>query len=152
MGFSPFYYNETVVQEYFPLNESEAKEQGFGWQKEEVKKYNPTMKSNAIPDSIAEVSDAIIQEVIECAHKGECSDQCATAFKITQNELDLYRRLQLPLPTLCFNCRHGERIAKRNPRKLFKRITADGVEVETTYAPDRKEKILSEAGYQQAVE
>ena len=31
---SPFAYNETVAQEYFPLSKEEAEEQGFDWHAE----------------------------------------------------------------------------------------------------------------------
>lgn len=150
--FSPFAYNETVIQEYFPITESNARQAGFSWKNAEEKKYSPTLFTQDLSRAIDDVSDEIMKEVIACAHGQSCTHGCTQAFKITQSELELYRRLKLPIPTLCFNCRHGERNAKINPRKLYKRITVDGAEVETTYAPDRKEKILSETGYQRVVE
>ena len=36
----------------------------------------------------------------ECEHKGKCNEQCTEAFKIIQDELHLYQRMNLPLPTL----------------------------------------------------
>ncbi len=168
-SFSPFAYNETVVQEYFPLYEQQAKEQGFTWQKEEQKKYEPTIKSEDIPNEIQKVKDTITEEILECMHKGSCNDKCTTAFRITQKELELYRRLNLPLPTFCFNCRHEKRLKKRNPRKLWHRqcmcgsasspstMTKHGHEgickneFETSYAPDRPEIVFCEQCYQQEV-
>ena len=34
---SPFGYNETVAQEYFPMTEGEVKSRGWNWHTEEVK-------------------------------------------------------------------------------------------------------------------
>lgn len=158
-SFSPFAYNETVATEYGTLSKEEATARGFTWREEEKKNYTPTLLSGSIPDTIAEVSDDILKEVIECRHKGECSDRCMTAFRITADELTLYRKLGIPLPTLCFNCRHGARISLRNPRKLWARACMceatshahEGKcpnEFETSYAPERPETIYCEFCYQ----
>lgn len=160
--FSPFAYNETVALEYGSIGAAEAREKGFKWKEEERKKYQPTLLSHNIPGSVDGVDDSITKEVIECAHKGECSDQCTTAFRITSDELALYRRLQIPLPTLCFNCRHAERTQVRNPRKLWRRSCmcdranhmhgeACSNEFETSYAPERPEIVYCEACYQAEV-
>jgi len=55
--------------------------------------------------------------------------------------------MKLPLPRLHPNERHYNRTKMRNPMKLWKRVTEDGIEVMTSYAPDRPEKIYSEEGY-----
>ena len=160
--FCPFAYNESVAKEYEDISEAEALSKGFRWQKEEKKKYEPTMKAETVPDTMEEVTDSITKEVIECAHKGACNDQCTTAFKITADELTLYRRLHVPLPTLCFNCRHSERVKLRNPRKLWFRqcmCVLTGHEhtgpcanqFETSYAPERPEMVYCEACYQKEV-
>ena len=159
---SPFAYNETVAKEYADLEKEEVLARGFSWRDEEKKNYQPTLRSEEIPDSIEVTDDAVIKEVIECAHKGECHDQCTTAFRVTADEMALYRRLSIPLPTLCFNCRHAERVHLRNPRKLWHRNCKcdkanhahDGKcpnEFETSYAPDRPETVFCEACYQAEV-
>jgi hypothetical protein len=161
---SPFAYNETVAQEYFPLNEEEALNRGFKWKKEERRKYTPTISSENIPNNIQKVDNKIMEDVIECTHKGNCKDGCTTAFKLTQAEIDLYRRINVPIPILCFNCRHGERIRKRNPKKFWQRNCMcknekhhnhSGIHCsdtfETTYSPDRPEVIYCEKCYQQEV-
>ncbi len=160
--FCPFAFNESAAKEYENLSEEEAVARGFKWRTEEKKKYEPTITAENIPDELAGVEDSIIKEVIECSHKGTCGDQCTTAFRITQDELTLYRRLNVPLPALCFNCRHAERVKMRNPRKLWPRScmcevashTHEGKcpnEFETSYAPDRPETVYCEACYQAEV-
>lgn len=159
---SPFAYNETVAQEYELLDKARAVERGFPWKDETKQNYESTLKSENIPDTIDAVSESILQEVIECSHKGQCTDRCTTAFKITADEFALYKRLGIPLPAACFNCRHAERIQKRNPRKLWDRTCMctqanhdhEGKCVrtfETTYARERSELVYCETCYQQEV-
>jgi hypothetical protein len=161
--FSPFAYNETVAPEYHILTKEEALKRGFTWREEEKKSYETTLQSDSIPLTIKEVSDDIIKEIIECAHKGECSDRCTTAFRITADEFTLYKKLGIPLPALCFNCRHAARIAYRNPRTLWRRscmCTEENHihrekcqnEFETSYAPERKEQVYCETCYQQEIQ
>ncbi|MEW6617517.1 MAG: hypothetical protein AB1333_03835 [Patescibacteria group bacterium] len=159
---SPLGYNETIAQEYFPLTKEQALAQGFSWKDPDTKNYTITKKPDDLPDSITEVSDSITDEVIGCVHAGTCTHQCTTAFKIIPQELEFYRRMHLPLPRLCPNCRHYERLAQRNPLKLWKRLCMcdksthqhEGVcpnEFETSYAPERKEIVYCEQCYQAEV-
>ncbi|MBI2623674.1 MAG: hypothetical protein HYW65_03845 [Candidatus Liptonbacteria bacterium] len=177
---SPWAYNETIAQEYFPLTEEEAKLKGFRWRKSEERHYNATLSGDTIPNQIKDAPDSIVNEVIECTHKGTCNEQCTTAFKIIEQELQLYRKLNLPLPNLCPNCRHYARLAQRNPLQLWKRkcmcagknsrssnieprtVYANTAahfhgtgecpnEFETSYAPERPEIIYCENCYQQEV-
>ena len=46
---------------------------------------------------------------------------CATAFKILPQELELYRKLAVALPRKCPNCRFYERIKSRGEIKLYDR-------------------------------
>ncbi len=149
---SPFGYNETIAQEYFPLTKEQALSQGYRWKDENQKLYNPTLKFNEVPDSILEVSDDIINEVIACEHNNKCKHKCATAFKITKEELIFYRKHNIPLPVLCPNCRHGERISCRNPKKLWDRNCRKCNEkIKTSYSPDRPEIVYCEKCYQKEV-
>jgi len=171
---SPFAYNETIAQEYFPLTREQAIEKGYRWKDSETRNYKITLKTEQIPDHIKDVDDSIINKIIQCQHQGECNEQCATAFKIIKPELEFYRKMNLPLPRLCPNCRHYQRIKQRNPLKLWHRqcqcagTQSDNKvyqntiqhfhsnehcpnEFETTYSPDRKEIVYCEKCYQQEV-
>lgn len=155
MELSPFAYNETIAFDYYPLTKEEALAKGFKWKEPEEKSYAITIKSENIPQSIDMVDDKIKEEVIECAHKGECTGhQCSKAFKIIPQELIFYKRLNLPLPNLCPSCRHYRRLRSRNPMKLWHRkCMKEGCqnEFETSYAPERPEIIYCERCYQQEV-
>lgn len=161
--FSPYSYSETTAQEYFPLTKEEARINGYNWREREKRDYKITKNSDELPDSITQVSDSILEEVISCEHKGECKEDCITAFRILPEDLQFYRRMNLPLPRLCPNCRHYQRMKQKNPMKLWHRICMCDkknhfhgtkkceVEFETSYAPDRLEIIYCEKCYQQEV-
>ena len=126
------------------------------------REYVITKSFNDLPDLIEQVDDSILKDVISCSHLGGCNHECSTAFKITTQELEFYRNLNIPLPRICPNCRHYERLSQRNPLKLWYRscmCQQEGhnhegkctVEFETSYAPDRPEIVYCEKCYQQEV-
>jgi hypothetical protein len=67
------------------------------------------------------VSDDILNEIIGCEHGGTCNHQCTTAFRLISDELQFYRRMKLPLPRRCPNCRYAERMQRTNPVELWHR-------------------------------
>jgi len=160
---SPFDYNETLAQDYVPLTKEEAVKNVFTWKDFKEKNFKLTLLQDQIPDSILTVGDTIVKEIIECAHKGKCGEQCTTAFKVVMSELVFYRANGLPLPRLCPNCRHGQRIKQKNSLKLWHRqcmcertghgwhTTKCTNEFQTSYAPERPEIVYCEQCYQAEV-
>ena len=148
-SFSPFAYNESTAQDYFPKTKEEVLSAGFRWKERNRNTYTVNMSHDEIPRSIDEVDDSILSSIVECADKDK--DYSPSAFRIIASELEFYKRSKLPLPKYSPQARWMRRQAKRNPYKLWKRTTEDGVEVMTPYSPDRPEKILSEEGYQKEV-
>ncbi|MDP3882985.1 MAG: hypothetical protein Q8Q48_02930 [Candidatus Staskawiczbacteria bacterium] len=147
-----FAYNETIAQELFPISKEEAEKQGYRWADFAAKNYNITLKAENIPDSVEEVDEQILKETVGCAHAGKCNHQCTEAFKVTASDLNFYKRLGIPIPQLCPNCRHFARLAQRNPIKLFSRKCAKcDKEIETSYAPDRPEIVYCEQCYNREV-
>jgi len=119
VSMSPFAYNETLAQEYFPLTKKEALRKGYVWKEPEEKGYAISLLADQLPPRIEGVDDSILKETIACEHEGRCNEQCSTAFRIIPQELHLYRKMGLSLPRLCPNCRHFQRVAQRNPLALF---------------------------------
>ena len=159
---SPFAYNETTAQEYFNLSKDQIEQSAFRWRDTIDRNYVPTRKADDLPQSAGEITDDFSKEIIECLHKGECHHQCTKAFRFILPELQFYKKLDIPLPKLCPNCRHYERLRQRNPLKLWHRQCMcdkpnhghDGKcpnEFETSYAPDRPETVYCEQCYQQEV-
>lgn len=170
----PFAYNETIAQDYFPLTREEALRRGYAWKDFEGRHYAITLKVDEIPERSEDIRDDMVKEVMQCEHAGRCNEGCTTAFKITSTELSFYRRLSLPLPRRCFNCRHARRLQKRNPLKLWHRacqcagvVSGNGIyqntashfhasascpnKFETSYAPDRPEIVYCESCYQSEI-
>ncbi|MBI3626877.1 hypothetical protein HY224_02440 [Candidatus Uhrbacteria bacterium] len=162
---SPFAYNETMAHDYFPLTKEAALKKGYKWRDAVRKTPALTKNSSDIASDIKDVPENITAEVIGCAHEGNCSHQCAKAFKIMHQELKFYKAAGIPLPILCPNCRHYERMAMRNPLRLWPRQCSCqttghewhsaapdcGAKFETTYTPERSEKVFCEKCYLAAV-
>ncbi len=127
---SPFTYNETIAQDYFPITRTVAESKGYGWRDYIPNLYKTTVKGRDLPQTITEISDSILSEVIECEVTGK-------PFRILEQELSFYRRFDLPLPSTYPDERHNRRLKLRNPMVLQKRTCFFGdKEVFTTYLPE----------------
>ncbi|MDD5721357.1 MAG: hypothetical protein PHT16_02840 [Candidatus Pacebacteria bacterium] len=111
---SPLGYNNTVAIQHFPLTEAEAKNKGYLWIDVPRGEYKITKKASELTESITEIDDEILKEVIEC-------EKCKNPYKILENEFLFYKKENLPLPTLCHECRFERRIEDRLKLKLEKR-------------------------------
>jgi hypothetical protein len=172
---SPFTYNESMAQDYFPLTKEEALKAGYSWYDRPPRDYQITLKTADLPKTFSETKENIIEEVIQCSSQNSSEQKekyplCTTAFNITSLELSLYKILNIPIPEKCFPCRRQDRFTLRNPRKLWHRTCMCGstgspqvttnhfhgtekceVEFETSYSPDRSEIVYCEKCYQQEV-
>lgn len=64
---------------------------------------------------------------------------CAKPFLIIEQEQKFYKKMDLPHPDNCPECRQKERLVLRNERRLFKRpCDRCKKEIIATYAPDSK--------------
>jgi hypothetical protein len=164
---SPFAYNESIAQEYTPITKKQAEELNYPWQEAGDKEYIPTKRWDELSDTILEVDDSITKEIILCEAWDKDKEKakehkCSMAFKITKDELAIYKKFNLPLPRKCPNTRNFEMFQLRNPTKLWHRqCMCDknhahhsgrcNNEFETSYAPDRPEIVYCEKCYQQEV-
>lgn len=150
---SPFGYNEGNSNDGFPMSKDEALGMGYPWHEREKRDYQITLPSQEVTQSIRDVTDDILKQVIGCPNEGKEEIQCATAYRITPEELSFCRQKNLPLPTKCPNCRHYDRLRYRNPMKLYRRPCSHncGTIFNSTYAPDRPEKVYCESCYQKEV-
>jgi hypothetical protein len=140
---SPFAYNETVAQDYFPLTKEEVVAKGWNWKNPEdaLQDVQKVIPASRLPDSIEEVPDEVLDWAIQCEESGR-------PFKITAQELKFYRRHNISLPHFHPNIRHIHRIQKRNPRQLFERKCSKCQKaITSTYSVDRPEEVLCERCY-----
>ncbi len=142
-GLSPFGYNETVANEYYPLTKEEALKKGFKWSDYEspIPKVDKIIPASKLPDDIKDIPDDILNWAIRC----EVTNK---PYKIIPQELKFYRDHNLPIPRRHPDQRHKDRMSLRNPRKLWSRSCDKCTkEIQTTYSPERPEKILCEECY-----
>jgi len=168
-------YNETLAHAFFPLNKTKAIQHGYRWRDVDSKKYERLVTSEILTDHIKNVPDTITKKIIECRHRGTCNDQCLGAFKITVQELAFYRTMNIPLPRLCHNCRHYQRLRNRNslsklwPRQcqcggttstnsVYTNIAQHGhgaspcqTEFQTSYSPEKPDIVYCEECYRSEV-
>jgi hypothetical protein len=160
--FSSHGYNETIVQKYFPLTKEKIIEFGYNWKDPETRNYEFSIKSSDLLDSADELNTECVNKIIECSHKGLCNDQCTKGFIITKSEYELYKRLELPLPAECHNCRYFYLKNKRNNIKFYDRgcmceiknhehVGRCETTFKTSYSPESTKILYCEKCYQQEV-
>ncbi|MFH0927880.1 MAG: hypothetical protein V1821_00215 [bacterium] len=166
---SPFGYNETLADDYFPKALSEIEALGMTYKQPEEKNQKPTLGASELPDDIKEVGEDIVKQVIACAGDRK---SCTKLYRISSPEFNFHKLNGIPLPRFCPNCRSEERKKFRNPMKLWSRECAcagaaskNGVyrnaighshgnakcqtKFETAYAPDRPEIVYCEECYRE---
>ena len=139
----PFSYNETIAMECFPLAKEEALAKGYKWRDtvDEPPDVEKKIPAEQLPQAIAEIPDDVLNWAVIC-------EKTRRLFRIVQQELVFYRQFNIPLPHLHPDERHNNRIARRNPPILHTRQCENcGKDTETTYAPDRPEKVYCEECY-----
>ena len=139
---SPFAYNETIAMEQFPLTKDDVLSRGWRWTDAlPFTTGKETMDIADLPDVIGETDDGILTSVLACK-------ACARNFKIIAAELTFYRKMHLPIPRFCPECRHRERSARRMPKKLWNRTCAKcDKSIKTAFAPERPEIVYCESCY-----
>jgi hypothetical protein len=164
-------YNETVAQDYYPCTKEQILERKGNWRDKMPGVYGKeTIKAQDLPDDIKDVQDSITKELVACANdldnpgvaSGSLGRPCGRNYRIIAQELSFYRRQGIALPRFCFDCRVEKRLDKQNPHELWHRqcmCEEEGHkhegqcknEFETTYAPERKEKVWCEECYNKEV-
>lgn len=110
--FSAFGYNNSPAQEHMPLTKEEAISRGYPWIEVDAGAHNITLNATEIPDAIEDVSESITKEVLGC-------EICKNAYRILPSELQFYKKLSLPVPRQCQNCRHDRRTSERLKMKMY---------------------------------
>ncbi len=141
---SPWGYNETVANEYFPLNQSAALQHGFTWY-ERPDQPAAQPQTYVVPDHIRDADESILSQVLTCAN-------CEKNYKIIPHELAYYQRQTLPIPRKCPDCRHRDRLKLRAPRQLYDRACTNcQASIQSPYAADRPERVYCDACYLKVV-
>ena len=125
---SPFCYNETVANEYFPMDKEEALEREYRWRKKDPKEYL-----------------APHDDILACS-------ECEKNYKLLPAEVKFYGKAELGHPDKCPDCRHKDRLGLRTERKLWDRKCAKcEAAMKTTYSDEKPEIIYCEKCYLESV-
>jgi hypothetical protein len=133
---SPFGYNESIANEYMPLEKSDALAQGFTWRDDiPSTKGQENCNYKDLPENPNEYSDEnLLNKILKCS-------SCDKNYRFISREIAFYKRMKLALPAKCFNCRHQARMNNRNPRVLTEvTCVSCGKKTFTTY-PKAKHKL-----------
>lgn len=137
---SPYAYNHSMAQRFLPLTQEACSKQGFAWYEAQNKTQYIGPESD-LAESIYDVDDEVVNQVLTCKATGK-------SYRILKQELSFYRQVGLPIPDCCPDHRHEVRMRLRNPRELWRRkCTKCSAEIESSFSPDRPEKVLCESCY-----
>lgn len=153
---SPFGYNETVAQEYFPISQDTSEQYWWNWkQDEETSSYHGAYYEardiSQYDEKIVgyEVAQKNIDEVLSWILLCEITKR---PFKIIKQELAFYIENSIPLPRKHPDVRHQDRFLQCNQRKLYERECAEcKKKIITTYPPESPERVVCEACYRKLV-
>ena len=139
---APYCYNETVAQDFFPIEKEEAEGRGLRWKENlPFTTGKETAQWDSVPLDIRQVPESVTEGVFACEATGK-------NFRITSKELKFYQDFVVPVPHLHPDERHRRRTLLRNPRTLWDRQCAKCQKpIQTSYAPERPEKVYCEECY-----
>ena len=147
MEFSPFAYNQSRAPEYYPITKEMAKQKRIPWSDYESPPLDVprVIAAKDLPEHIADIPADVLGWAITCEVSG-------VPFQVIKKEYDFYKQLQLPVPRRHPNQRYLDRMAMRNPRKLWHRTCAKCQKgITTSYSPNRPEVVYCERCYLEAV-
>ena len=142
---SPFAYNETMANYFYPSTQEKAQQEKIPWYIQEQNKYTTTIQSQDIPETVEGINDSIKSHIIECS-------TCKNGFNISDLEIYLHKKISVPLPEYCWKCRFQKRFDSVNLPQLYDRTCKKcNTAMKTSYAPDRPEIVYCEKCYQQEI-
>ncbi len=138
-----FPYNKSNAMKFLPKTKEEAVAEGYSWVETEENIYKITKSAELLSDKITETEENILDEVVGCA-------SCGRGYKIVRGELDLLRKMNLPLPHECPKCRESKRFARMTKPSMYNRTCQKcNKAIYTPYAPGRPEIVYCVQCYQQ---
>jgi hypothetical protein len=129
--------------EYFPLTKEEALANGYKWRDEDdsMPDVEKKIPAKQLPEIITDIPDDILNWAIICSESNR-------PFRIINQELDFYRKWNIPIPYLHPDIRHDSRQKRRTDAKLHSRVCSGcGKDIKAAYASERPEIVYCESCY-----
>ncbi len=125
------------------MDKSGAQKSGFTWSDYEppFPKAAKTIPADKLPADISNIPDDVLNWAIVCEKTGK-------PFRIISQELEFYRKHNLPLPRRHPDQRHADRMSRKNPRKLLERNCDNcGKDITTTFAAESNKAVYCDSCY-----
>jgi len=127
---SPFAYNETLANEFFPMERDQVIKEGLRWKEKDPREYLDSTYQGGFNQSDASVD--ICKEILSCIN-------CQKNYKIIQREYDFYKKMVLPLPQKCPDCRLKSRFSQKNSYELqVRKCAMCNKDIRTTHKEEEK--------------
>jgi len=144
---SPFAYNTTLAQNFFPLSEEEARNKRYQWRESEKEEYETTIRAQNLPDHIKDTPGLILKERISC-------EKCGRAYRIIEMELQFHRQMNVPLPRECPFCRINEKLNLwvKNMERNKRTCAGCGIAMESPYRETERPEVYCRKCYLKRIE
>jgi len=115
---STFGYNETSAQEQFPLTKEQALAAGYKWEDSPRGTFGKeTIGWDNVPDSYESFDPT--KHIFACTN-------CEKNYLVIPNEFTFYKKMNIPVPRLCPDCRHTQRFKARGPNQIEEKACTCG--------------------------
>jgi hypothetical protein len=142
LEFSKFSYNKSNAMRFSPKTKEQTFTEGYNWGNREDVVYKTSKLADSLPEKIIDTDENTLSEIIECG-------DCKKGYKITQEEFNLLRKMNLPIPHECLKCRENRRFDRMNKPDMYNRTCAKcNVDIYTPYVSDRPEIVYCVKCYQ----
>ncbi len=155
IALSPFGYNDSLAQEFFPQSDIQARARNWQWEEDQGgAKGAETMQPEAIPTMITDADESLTKQILRCII-------CAKNYRIVKKELARLKNVRLPVPLECGDCRLEKRMERFIVPILYQRTcmctehhlhhssVSCANEFETTYRPEGKDIVYCKPCYQE---
>ncbi|MBU0612303.1 hypothetical protein KKB58_02700 [Patescibacteria group bacterium] len=146
MEFSPHAYNNSYANFLFSKTKNEVEDYKLRWHDHFFEKYPITINYTDLPDNIKDTSNEILKEVIQCS-------TCPRGYKIVSQEIDLVKKLNVPLSRQCPFCRIEEKVKTwvSQMKEIDRVCDKCGIYFKTHYTEDEAPKIFCKDCYKKEV-
>lgn len=149
---SLFGYNESQAHEKYPLSSQEAKQQGWNWQEYN---YDPVVSPHAETIVRERYSEQEREQLLwdpQITNKVFICEISKRPFRCIRQEIDFYKKHNIPLPSKHPDIRYTERLQKKVKEYLnFWNCDACGKRILTAHSHEKEYSVYCESCYQKEI-
>jgi hypothetical protein len=147
ISISPWWYNETHANTYYPLNKDQAIERWYNWMDIEIPINIPnglqTIKSIELADDVQKVDKDILNKAIICKTTGK-------PYRLIAKELEFYKKHNIIIPKEHYDLRYAKRAKYTSDTNLYL-LKCDKCDKETLSIHENNKNIYCENCYKKEI-